>query len=565
MSLYSSILMAGNSLQTNTIGLQVVGQNIANANTPGYIRERMLLEPASVQKKGGLLLGMGVAVEGVVQVIDQFLEERLRGAVSELSNSAQQEATFAELETIVGELSDTDLSSMMVSFFSSINEILNQPESRTVRNLSVLQGKTLAEEMVRTTQRVLQVRRDVNDQIVDLSDDINRLTEEIGLLNIQIANTEGGDISASDAVGLRDKRQQALEELASIMDIRVREQASGGVTVYAGSNFLVYEGLVQEVEVANDYDGALPTSSIVFKDSDMIVDPADGKLAGLISARDDILTGFYNELDEFSQTMIYEFNKVYSQGQGLNGYNQLESEHAVVDASTPLNEVGLPFSPKSGLFQVMVQNTQTGEMQTSDIIIDLDPYGQSTSLTDLATALDEVDGISASITAERHLKIESDSANQRFAFAGDTSGVLASLGINTFFSGTGALDIGVNEVVQDDPATFAASLGGIGFDTENAVALADFIDRPLTASNNATISELYDQLVNGVAQGSSVMKATAESSRVYESTLRGQKYTVSGVSIDEETVNLMAYQRAYQANARYISALDELLQIMVNL
>ena len=92
MSLYSSIRLAANTLRANQIGLQVIGQNMANASTPGYIREEALLVTGPAQRVGGLLLGTGVQVEAVVQKIDEFLEERLRGSVSDLVDAQTQES-----------------------------------------------------------------------------------------------------------------------------------------------------------------------------------------------------------------------------------------------------------------------------------------------------------------------------------------------------------------------------------------------------------------------------------------------------------------------------------------
>ena len=83
MSLFGSIQQANNSLRTAQIGLQVVGQNIANVNTPGYAREEVLQTPAPTQKMGGLLLGLGVQVEGIVQKVDRFLDQRVRAATSD--------------------------------------------------------------------------------------------------------------------------------------------------------------------------------------------------------------------------------------------------------------------------------------------------------------------------------------------------------------------------------------------------------------------------------------------------------------------------------------------------
>src|SRR3972149_1911496 len=101
MSLFGSIQMASNALRANDIALQVVGQNIANANTPGYIREEVLLKPAATQKMGGLILGLGVEVEAVVQKVDKFLEERLRGAVSDQARADVLRQTYADRKSVV--------------------------------------------------------------------------------------------------------------------------------------------------------------------------------------------------------------------------------------------------------------------------------------------------------------------------------------------------------------------------------------------------------------------------------------------------------------------------------
>ena len=90
MSLFGSIQMASNTLRAMQIGLQVVGQNVANANTPGYIREEVIFNPAATQKYGSLRLGMGVEVSAVVQKIDRFLESRLRGAMSERAGARKR-------------------------------------------------------------------------------------------------------------------------------------------------------------------------------------------------------------------------------------------------------------------------------------------------------------------------------------------------------------------------------------------------------------------------------------------------------------------------------------------
>jgi len=565
MSLYGSIRLASNTLRSNQIAMQVVGQNIANANTPGYIREEVVFSPAPTQKLGGLLLGMGVEVEAVVQKIDLFLEERLRWSTSDRAGAEVSEQAYSQLEGVINELGDTDLSTSMNDFFSSITEVLNAPENVSVRNLAVLKGMTLAQDISRTAQRVTDMRTDLNDRVHDMGERINKLTEQIKKLNIQIAETEGGSVSASDAVGLRDQRLLALENLATIVKVRIKEQPSGGVTVYAGGDFLVFDGTRREVEVVESSVGGVTVAEICLSETDSPLQAESGELQGLVDARDNVLGGFANSLDDFAKTLAFEFNKIFSSGQGLNGYKSVVAEYEVDETDDELDQAGLKFTPVNGSFQVMVHNTTTGLSQTTDIFVDLNGLGDDMTMDDLVADLNAVSGISAQVSTTGALSISSDSPDQVFSFADDTSGLLAALGINTFFSGYSALGLGVNEAIRDDPAKFSASRGGIGADTDNGVILADFLDRRIDSHNGESIGVIYDRMMGETAQGAAISRSVAEGDRVFEQTLRGQKLATSGVTLDEEAVRLISFQHSFQASARYIGVLGELLDILVNL
>ena len=103
--------------------------------------------PGPTQRSGNLLFGSGVEVQGIVQQVDKFLQERLRNATSDSSGTQITQQTYSQLEGLVGELGDTDLSTSLDNFFSSISDILNQPESDSVRNLAVLQGQSLTSDI----------------------------------------------------------------------------------------------------------------------------------------------------------------------------------------------------------------------------------------------------------------------------------------------------------------------------------------------------------------------------------------------------------------------------------
>jgi flagellar hook-associated protein 1 FlgK len=565
MSLFSSIQMAGNALQANDICLQVTGQNISNANTPGYICEEANLVASAPEREGNLVLGTGVQVQSVTENIDAFLDQRLRGATSDQYSADSLESTYSQLETIVGAISNSNLGTALSSFFSSINDILNQPGDTSVRNLAVLQGESLATTINQMATQVESLRSDTNTEVTNMASEINDLTSQIGSLNLQIENVQGGDTSGSDAVGLEDQRLQALQSLSQLIGIQTTQQTNGSISVSVNGEFLVSDGVVRNVETSESSNGGQTVTDLCIQGTDTPLNSSSGQLAGLLQARDTVLPGFLDNLNGFAGTLISEFNKVYSSGQGLDGFTTVTSESAVDDPNAALNATGLNFTPANGSFQVLVYDKTTGLTQTSNISVDLKGQGQDMTLTQLAAELNSVSGISASIGTDNRLTITSTSPNQEFSFANDTSGVLTSLGINTFFSGSTASDIGVNSYVQNDPSLFAASQGGIGADTDNAVQLTSFPNTPLASQNGNSITDLYNNMVNDVTQGSAQAQSTATSADAYATSLSSQELATSGVSIDTETIKMLGYQEAYQASAKYISTLDSLLQLLTQL
>ena len=567
MSLFGSIQMAGNTLQAMQVGLHVVGNNIANANTPGYIREEVVYSPAPVQKKGGLILGLGVEIDGIVQKADEFLQERLRNATSDRTNAEVQEQAYADIEALIGELSDTDLSTAFSDFFSSVDDVLGNTGNLSVRNLAVLEGQSLAQDINRLYSRADSISSRLNSRVESVASEINELSEEIRQLNLQITAVEGGGLSGSEAGGLRTQRDTAVGKLAKLIDVRVNEQPNGAITVSIGGEFIVTDGIRRSVVAEDAGDGTVGPYTIEFEDLNSPLPVAGGELQGLYTARDGIVGGFLGNLDDLAATLAFEFNKLYSQGQGLEGYDQLTSAAAALDTTAPLDAAGLPFAPVNGSFDLLVYNSNTEITETHTLRIDLNGLDEDTSLEDLVAEIDAVAGITASITNNGNLSISADTVDTQFAFAEDTSGVLAALGVNTFFTGANASSLGVNDQLNgiENAAKFAASLGGINADARNAEQLSEFLTRPLDTNNGASLAEQYDQLINGISQGATVSRSVAEGFRVFEATVEGEGQALSAVNIDEEAIRMITLQRTYQASARFIQTLSELLDTLVNL
>jgi flagellar hook-associated protein 1 FlgK len=112
---------------------------------------------------------------------------------------------------------------------------------------------------------------------------------------------------------------------------------------------------------------------------------------------------------------------------------------------------------------------------------------------------------------------------------------------------------------------FAASASGIGDSADNALRLINLHDSALDSLDGGSIAGVYDQLINDTTQGATVSAAVADGLRVFEGTLDATAQAISGVSLDEEAIDMILLQRTYQASARYISTLSDLMDLLVNL
>ena len=145
----------------------------------------------------------------------------------------------------------------------------------------------------------------------------------------------------------------------------------------------------------------------------------------------------------------------------------------------------------------------------------------------------------------------------------DSSGALATLGINTYFSGTDARTVGIRQQLIDNPSLLVA--GAEQGSNEAALAIVELQNQSLSALDNASISESWRRIVDRTSVNSRSAQTRADAETQVRASLEGQRAAISGVSIDEESINLLGFQRQYQAAARFISTVDELTQTLISL
>ncbi|MEZ6046894.1 MAG: flagellar hook-associated protein FlgK [Planctomycetaceae bacterium] len=566
MGLNSALQMSSRSLEIFTTGIQVAGQNVANANTPGYIREEVLLEPSNPYRQGSLVLGTGVAIGGVRQSIDLFLEKRLYAANSDFAAADATRLIYEQLQTEINELGSDDLSTKLNEFVAALDEATNQPDSPALRSLVAVRGETLAQDIVALRDRINSLRSAQSVKVESLVEEANQLIKEIADLNPQITKLEASGLLQSDAGALRTQRYNALNRLSEIIPVTFHERENGSIDVYSGTNYLVLTGHTQELQLEAYGDRQVVIHDVSLSETDALINGSGGELLGVIQARDEVIGGFIDRLDQLTSNFIFEFNKLHSSGEGLSGFSEVEALNGVTDTSAALNspDAGLFFDVEHGSFQLKVTNDLTGITETTSISIDLDGVGTDTSLASLQAALDAVDNVSASISSDGHLQITSTDG-YNFKFSNDTSGVLAALGINTFFTGTDTSNIGVNEIVKNDQNFLATGRGGGPADNTNILTLSGILDQGLKGLNGVSINNFYDTTITNIAQQTAAVATLASGTEAYRGGLQNQREQFSGVSLDEEAIKIMNFQNAYQAAARIVSVIDELYNVLLNI
>ncbi len=565
MGLLGALQTGISGLQISQRALEVTGNNIANAATPGYSRQRVISAPALGQEVSpGVFVGTGVQLRSIVRLTDEALLSRLRSSVSDQQGSLARRDLLSQVEAIHNELTNEGLSSRISVFFNSFSELANDPTDSALRTLTVQEGASLADYVRAMRADLTGLRNQVDSDLKNSVRKVNAILDQVASLNIQIAQQEAG---LSGANGLRDERDTLLAELSEYVDITTIQQPSGPMDVFIGSLPVVLGGQNRGLTLElNSLNNGVDISLRVTADRSKL-EPRSGKIGVLMQSRETDVLDAIEALDTFATELIRQVNRLHSQGQSEKLFSSVTGTYEVRDTTVALNDglAELPIPPGNGAFNIHVTQKSTGARVTQQIQINLDGAAPETSLDDLAAAIGAVGNLSTSITDNGQLIITSDSPDFEFSFSNDTSGVLAALGINTFFAGGNAADIAVNQVLTNDPTRLAVALDHVPGDNRTALAIAGLQDKSLEAAGGRSLREYWNSHVEDFAIRLQQTGVRAESDRVVREGLQTQREGISGVNLDEEAISMLTYQRAFQGSARFITVIDELVETLLGL
>jgi flagellar hook-associated protein 1 FlgK len=561
MSLINGALQIGRSAITvSQAALSVTGNNMANAATPSYSRQSVHLVPTQYTEViPGHYTGTGVALYEIRRQVDDALNGRIRTAVSDSASYLVQQQAMTRVEATFNELTEEDLSSRLNAFFTAWSSLQNQPQDIASRSVVLQEGDSLTNFIRELRGQIKSIQDDLDSQVRFQVDEANALADQIADLNQQVVSAEAG--RAGSAAALRDQRDDLLKQLSELINITTREVDGGAVNVFIGN-----EPLIQYSS-----NRGLSYQEVVFSNNEQSVSLAGGKIHGLITARDDQVGSILNDIDTWASAFIFEINNLHSLGQGLDKFSSVSSDFRVEDAVVSLGDMDatdLKWQVTNGVFYVNVTDENTNNTTMHMIKVDIGMDANDTTLTSLAADLNSIDGITAYVDTANRLRIEGSADNYTFAFSApndldDATNVLAVLGINNYFTGSNGNDIAVNSELN--ARGIAASANGLAGNGVIAGYIAQLATGGVSSLNGMSLMDSYNSMIGQIAADSKAAQDNYSASDVVVQTLEAERQSISGVSMDEEAIHMIMYQRAFQGAARYVSVIDQMLDEIVSL
>ena len=507
-STFAGLSIASSGLFAAQRALDITGHNISNTNTRGYTRQRLnqsAQDPMSIVGGQGQL-GLGVKMQFISQVRDEMLDIKYRTEVNTLGEWEEKYNSISQIEAIFNEPTDTGIRKVMDNFFEGLNSLSKDPSSPTTRAVFIQSAVALAQNFNHMTDNFEKMIRDANEEVESSVRSINSMGSQIARLNKQILEAE---LDGSRANDLRDARNLLIDDLSKLVDIQVKE-----------------------VPISN---GNSSTLSILIQGTPL-VNHTDTNVLELETDQD---------------------HPMYKDG--------LDAIPPRTDLST-IRVSNIKWATGSSLDQTKLGGTIGGQLQQRDGF------------------KDENKGIPYYVRfTSEFAKSFAETINTAHA-AGYALGATTPSGLDIFESNGGATinagNIKVNQALLNDPTLLA--LGGVSGakdDNKNAIAMLElrnnksFISEidynPLSGKSKIVLGEgtpedVIKTMISTLGVDGQEAKRMFNNQQYLAEEIDSFRMSVSGVSQDEEMSNMIKFQHAYNAAARMITTVDEMIDVIIN-
>jgi len=454
---FSPLEIGRRALNANQLGISVTGQNIANVNTPGYSRQRVVLSESAPQNQSRYSIGTGVTIEGVQSYRDRFIESRIQTETGIAGRLTARRDALSPVETALQGSENGGLNNALSGFFGSFRDLEANPNSVPLRSIVAQKTANLTTAFQSTRNRLDDIRSGTDSQIRTTVDQVNTLSSQIAELNKQIRVNEG---TGNNASALRDQRSELATTLSELTGARPTDNGDGTISLTIGDGRTLVSS-DQTVKLQVQTTPPLGLSTITFGGEPAVFN--EGKLRGFQEAVS-FITSEIDSLDGLAAAVVDRVNALHTSGTDLNGNAGVN----FFDASQPVTAANI--------------------------------------------------SINAAIVNDPRLVVASPlpQPGQSGTVAGEIAGLLTDS----------------NNTVGSRSGSFNSIFGSMISEAGEQVRSAE----------------------NGLqTQGVILAQAIA------------QRDSISGVSLDEEAINLMQYQKAFEAAARFLKVADEMTQTILSL
>ncbi len=615
MSITQALNTALSGLKTTQAGMSLIASNVANAQTPGYVRKTLDVATTTAGDAGS-----SVRVVGVNRELDQYIQSQLRTETSGGAYADLRANFYSQLQAVYGDPSSSaSLESVFSSFTSVVQSLVTSPDSTAARSLVLSNAQVLAQTLNTTTADVQTLRTNAEGGLSDAVATANEAMQKIADLNARLA---GKDITNASDAALADQRDSYVDKLSQLMDIRVITNNLNQISVFTNSGVELVgakasqlafnaQGTVNATTLWNSdpTKSNLGTVSIVSPSGtsiDLIANKSirSGRIAALLDMRDNVLVQAQNQLDGLAATMAQALSNTTVNGSpvaggfdidtvGLLNGNRINLTYTDTGTNTthnvsivrvddpsvlPLDNgvtadpndevVGVDFS--GGLASVVSQlNAQFGGMLSFS-----NPSGTTLEVLDNGGATSTMNALSATQTATA-LANGSPSIALFIDGTNPFSNAITTNGAQTAgFAGR----IAVNAALIGDPTKLTL----FGSTTANGdPTRPNFIYNQLSSTNFAFLAntglgnagtpftgKMPDYLRQVLSmQGAAAANASSlsEGQDVVVNALQQRLNDAAGVNVDQEMANLISLQTAYGANARVMTACRDMLDMLMKM
>lgn len=309
------------SMMNSQTALQTSGHNIASKDVKGYSRQRVEQQTNVPTGTGKLRHGMGAKSAAITRVNNPYLERQLGQERSAGGYNDGRAEALGRVEQVYNEQSNKGLNQFMAEFYSSVQELANNPESLATRTQVRETADFLSKDFKRMHTQLHEIRRDLDQQIVSQIEEVNQMSKEVATLNEKI---QGVELSGGHANDERDRRDLLIKEIGERINIKWAEGQDSSVTITAGNTALMVAGFdAKRIEAKGtpESDSKGEGNVDLFYLNSERATPTivtqqmlGGKIGGLLEVRDKVITEVLSDIDKMAHTFAENVNAVHRDG-----------------------------------------------------------------------------------------------------------------------------------------------------------------------------------------------------------------------------------------------------------